>query len=66
MINLDGRYHDYLAGTKKFRIDDREEAVKGYGWRDDGTKIVGYYILTENYKLLYNLNEQFECKEALN
>ena len=37
MINLDERYHSYLAGQKKFRIDDTEEAVKGYGFECDGS-----------------------------
>tara|TARA_R100000005_G_C4907757_1_gene146908 strand:+ start:66 stop:266 length:201 start_codon:yes stop_codon:yes gene_type:complete len=65
MINLDERYHSYLAGQKKFRIDDVEEAVKGYGFECDGSSIVGYYVLTENHKLVYNLKEQFQYMEQL-
>ncbi len=65
MINLDERYHSYLTGDKKFRIDDMEEIVKGYGFECDGLSIVGYYVLTENYKLYYNLNEEFNRKEKL-
>ena len=57
MINLDERYHDYLGGKKKFRIDDKEEQVKAYGWNCDGNDITGYYVLTENYILNYNMNE---------
>lgn len=65
MINLDERYHSYLAGHKKFRIDDVEEAVKGYGFECDGSSIVGYYVLTENHKLVYNLKEVFQYMEQL-
>ena len=59
MINLDERYHSYLSGGKKLRIDGIEEPVKGYGWHCGGNDIKGYYLTTENYKLFYNLNEQF-------
>ena len=65
MINLDERYPSYLAGQKKFRIDDVEEAVKGYGFECDGSSIVGYYVLTENHKLVYNLKEVFQYMEQL-
>ncbi len=65
MINLDERYHSYLSGDKKFRIDDAEECVKGYGFECDGSSIIGYYVLTENYKLSYNLKEQFQSMEPL-
>ena len=65
MINLDERYHSYLNGDKKFRIDDKEEAVKGYGFECNGSSIVGYYVLTENHKLYYNLNEQFTRLEKI-
>ena len=66
MINLDDRYHSYLDGSKRMRIDGVGEIVKGYGWRDDGKDIVGHYVITENYKLYYNMNEQFVKMEALN
>ena len=66
MINLDDRYHSYLVGSKRMRIDGVGEKVKGYGWRDDGKDIVGHYVITENYKLYYNMNEQFVKMEALN
>ena len=65
MINLDDRYHSYLHGSKRMRIDGVGEKVKGYGWRDDGKDIVGHYVITENYKLYYNMNEQFVKMEAL-
>ena len=66
MINLDDRYHSYLDGSIRMRIDGVGEKVKGYGWRDDGKDIVGHYVITENYKLYYNMNEQFVKMEALN
>ncbi len=39
MINLDERYHSYLDGRKKMRIDGVEERVKAYGWHCDGSDI---------------------------
>ena len=47
MINLDERYHSYLDGSKKMRIDGVEERVKAYGWHCDGSDIVGHYVTTE-------------------
>jgi len=41
MINLDERYHSYLDGSKKMRIDGVEERVKAYGWHCDGSDIIG-------------------------
>ena len=54
MFNLDERYHSYLNGSKKLRIDRVEEKVKAYGYTDDGKDIDGYYLTTENYTLYYN------------
>tara|TARA_B100001250_G_scaffold379164_1_gene369591 strand:- start:231 stop:449 length:219 start_codon:yes stop_codon:yes gene_type:complete len=65
MINLDERYHNYLNGSKKLRIDGVNERLQGYGWHCDGNDIKGYYLTTENYKLYYNMNEQFLKMEAL-
>tara|TARA_B100001250_G_scaffold392106_1_gene393620 strand:- start:80 stop:298 length:219 start_codon:yes stop_codon:yes gene_type:complete len=65
MINLDERYHDYLKGSKKLRIDGVNERLQGYGWHCDGNDIMGYYLTTENYKLFYNMNEQFVRMESL-
>ena len=65
MINLDERYHDYLDGSKKLRIDGVDERLNAYGWHCDGNEIKGYYLTTENYKLFYNMNEQFIKMEAL-
>jgi len=65
MINLDERYHDYLSNAKTLRIDGVNERLKGYGWHCDGNEIKGYYLTTENYKLYYNMNEQFLKMEPL-
>ena len=64
MINLDERYHNYLNGSKKLRIDGVDERLNAYGWHCDGNEIKGYYLTTENYKLYYNMNEQFIKMEA--
>ena len=66
MINLDERYLSYLQTDKKFRIDGVGEKVHNYGFHCDGNDIVGYWVNTINYKLYYNLNEQFLKMEALN
>ena len=65
MINLDERYHNYLDGSKKLRIDGVDERLNAYGWHCDGNEIKGYYLTTENYKLYYNMKEQFIKMEAL-
>ena len=67
MFNLDQKYESYVRnGNKKLRIDGIEERVRGYGYTDNGKDIDGYYLLTENYTLYYNKNEQFLKMEALN
>ena len=65
MINLDERYHDYLSGNKKLRIDGVDERLYAYGWHCDGNDIMGYYLTTENHKLFYDMSEQFVRMEAL-
>ena len=65
MINLDQRYHSYLHGSKKMRIDGVDERVKAYGWEDDGKDIIGYYVTTENYQLHYSKDGNFLRMEAL-
>lgn len=65
MINLDEKYHSYLELGKSLKIDGVNEKVRGYGYTCDGNDITGYYLTTENYKLYYNLNEQFIKLEAL-
>ena len=49
MINLDERYHEYLQGNKKLRIDGVNERLQAYGRHCDGNDIKGYYLTTENY-----------------
>ena len=65
MINLDDRYHSYLHGHKTMRIDGVNEWLKGYGWEDDGTDIIGYYVTTENYQLHYTKDGLFLRMEPL-
>ena len=65
MINLDVGYHSYLNGSKTMRIDGVNEKVRGYGWEDDGTDIVGYYVTTENFQLHYSKDGNFLRMEAL-
>tara|TARA_R100000458_G_C8029862_1_gene85845 strand:- start:203 stop:442 length:240 start_codon:yes stop_codon:yes gene_type:complete len=66
MINLDQKYESYVrCGDKKLRIDGIEERVRGYGYTDNGKDIDGYYLLTDNYTLYYNRDEQFIKMEAL-
>ena len=65
MFNLDERYHSYLKGEKKLRIDGVEERVKAYGYTDNGKEIDGYYLTTENYQLKYNMDGIFLRMEAL-
>ena len=65
MINLDERYHDYLDGSKKLRIDGIDEQVFAYGYTDDGSNIDGYYLTTKIYQLKYNLQGVFLRMKAL-
>ena len=66
MINLDQKYESYVrSGTKKLRIDGIQERVRAYGYTDNGQDIDGYYLVTDNYTLYYNRNEQFIKMEAL-
>ena len=66
MITLAQKYESYVRnGEKKLRIDGIQERVRGYGYTDDGKDINGYYLLTDNYTLYYNRNEQFLKMEAL-
>ena len=66
MINLDQKYESYVRnGSKKLRIDGVIERVRVYGYTDDGKDIDGYYLITDNYTLFYNRNEQFLRMEAL-
>ena len=66
MINLDEKYHSYLEGTKKLRIDGIEEKVVAYGYTDNGSNIDGYYLTTPNYRLKYTLQGIFVKMTAIN
>ena len=59
MINLDEKYHHYLESGRTLKIDGCNEKLLGYGYHCDGNEIIGYYLTTANYKLFYNMNEQF-------
>ena len=65
MLNLDERYHSYLHGDKKMRIDGVGEKVTAYCYRDDGSSIIGHYVITENYKLYYDMEGAFVRMKAL-
>ena len=65
LLNLDERYHSYLDGSKKMRIDGNDEKVIAYGWHCDGSDITGHYVTTENYKLYYNMEGSFKRMETL-
>ena len=65
MFNLDERYHSYLSGDKKLRIDGVEEKVKAYGYTDNGKEIDGYHLTTENYQLKYNMDGLFLSMKAI-
>ena len=65
MFNLDERYHSYLTGDKRLRIDGVAERVKAYGYTDDGKSIDGYYVTTENYTLFYDMEGTFKRMETL-
>ena len=63
MINLHQRYGHYL-NNDHVKHDHVKEKVIAYGWTDDGRDLTGYYVLTENHKLFYNLQEQLQYMEA--
>jgi hypothetical protein len=63
MVNLHQRYGHYITSGRKHDMVD--EKIVGYGWTDDGVDLIGYYVLTENHRLLYNLNEEFISIENL-
>ena len=65
LLNLDERYHSYLDGKKKLRINGNEHRLRAYGYTDDGKDITGHYVITENYKLFYNRDAEFLKMEAL-
>tara|TARA_B100000965_G_scaffold182691_1_gene152484 strand:+ start:303 stop:521 length:219 start_codon:yes stop_codon:yes gene_type:complete len=64
-VNLDERYLSYLQTDKKFSIDGVGERVKSYGYHCDGNEIKGHYVITENHKLYYDLDNNFKTKERV-
>ena len=64
MLNLDEYYHSYLENKeKKFCIDGVYESVVSYGDHCDGSDITGHYVLTDNYRLVYDRSGLFQYKE---
>lgn len=62
MVNLHQKFNHYLNTTKKIDLRDVNERLISYGWLDDGKDLTGYYVLTENYELVYNLKDEFQYK----
>lgn len=62
MINLHQKFNHYLNTDKKLDLRDVDEKVVSYGWVDDGKNLTGYYVLTENYEIVYNLQDEFQHK----
>ena len=58
MKNLHETYGHYLHTDKLLDDHDINERVLSYGWTDDGENLTGYYVLTENHHLYYNLQDQ--------
>jgi hypothetical protein len=62
MINLHQKFNHYLNTDKKIDLRDVNERVISYGWLDNGKDLTGYYVLTENYELVYDLSDRFQYK----
>lgn len=65
IINLHQRFNHYLHTNKKLDLQDINEKVISYGWTDDGKNLTGYYIVTENWVMRYDLSENYLGKERL-
>lgn len=63
MINLHMKYNHYLHTDRTIDHDDINEKLISYGWTDDGNNVIGYYLITENHVLHFNLKEQLVSKE---
>jgi len=66
MINLHQKFNHYLNTDRKIDLRDVNERLISYGWVDDGVNLTGYYVLTENYELVYDLKENFQYKVPRN
>jgi hypothetical protein len=62
MINLHQRFNHYLNTDKTINEQDVNEKLISYGWLDNGVDITGYYLLTENFELVYDMQENFKHK----
>lgn len=62
MINLHQLFNHYLNTERKIDLQDVNEKLVTYGWVDDGKNLTGYYVLTENFELVYDLKGNFEYK----
>jgi len=62
MINLHQLFNHYLNTERKIDLQDVNEKLVSYGWLDDGKDLTGYYVLTENFELVYNLKGIFQYK----
>jgi len=64
MINLHEKFNHYLHTNKTPDCGNIDDSLIGYGWRDDGKKIVGYYLLTKRHRHHYTLTDQYVGKES--
>ena len=64
MINLHEKFNHYLHTDKTHDWNGIKEALIGYGWRDDGSNIIGYYLLTKEHKQDYTLDNKYLGKES--
>ncbi|AOV60319.1 hypothetical protein S820908_172 [Synechococcus phage S-CAM9] len=62
MINLHHKFNHYLHTDRKLDIANVEEKVVSYGWLDDGINLTGYYVLTENFELVFDLQDKYQYK----
>jgi len=62
MINLHQLFNHYLNTDKKIDLQDVNEKLISYGWMDNGKDLTGYYVLTENFELIYDLKGKFQQK----
>jgi hypothetical protein len=62
MINLHQKFNHYLNTNKILDMDGVHERIISYGWMDDGTNLTGYYVLTENFELVFDLQDKYQYK----